>query len=354
MDSTAYLQNLIDSGDGIVRIPDGEYEVSAPLEVSDNTHIICSPRTHIRLADGSNCPLLMNRWKGRGEVTRNVTVEGGIWDGNNVGQDRSQYTLPIYYHWGQLMCFAYMENLTLRAMTVKDPNSYGIMLTDLRWFTVEDIYFDFNQKTYNQDGLHINGWAKDGHITNLKGNTNDDMVAFNSDEGDEYSENCDIENITVDGIYGGDYGWTAIRLLSRHANVKNISLRNIYGAYRFNAVSFTHWERENPVNCGHFDNIIIENVFATCCRKEGSGHGGLIWFQDDVSDAGTVIINNVLRQEDADKLNSCHTVVVGKNVQIDRLLIRNMYQMLPNDKPMFLIDETARIGELRVDGVLQK
>lgn len=354
MDNTLYLQKLISSGSGVVRIPDGDYEVTSPLEVSDDTHIICSPRTHIRLANNANCPILINKDKGKGVVSRNITIEGGIWDGNNVHQQRENYR-HYMYHFGQLICFSFCEHLTLKGLTVKDPQSFGIMLTDVKYFTVSDIFFDFNCKTLNEDGVHINGWAKYGHITNLKGITNDDLVAINSDEGYEYSaEDNDISDITVDGIYGGEDGWTAVRLLSRHAHVRNIAIRNVYGAYKFNIVSFTHWDRAYSPDIGNFDNILIENIFATCVRNEGCGHGGLIWFQPGLAHIGKIVIQNVLRTESSEKQNTSHTVDVGENTNIESLTISNVMQDVPVEKSLIMISPEAQIGTLIVDGKLRE
>lgn len=347
MSDTAFLQSLLDKG-GSVLIPAGNYTVDKTLEIPPYTYVKCEEGCVIRLADGANCPLLMNRFEGTDKPACRITVDGGVWDGNNVGQDRSAYTHPLY-SWGQAVCFAATRDLKLINMTIKDPNSFGITLTDTERFTVRDITFDCNCLTGNQDGVHVNGWAKDGYIGNIMGNTNDDMVALNSDEGDFLSPNCDITNVVIDGVYGGDNGWTAVRLLSRNAHLRNISIRNIFGAYKYNAVSFTHWSGE-PVGMGHFDNVVIENVFATCCRNSGTGHGGLIWFQSDVSDVGTVIIRNMLRTESEEKKNATCTVTAGRNVKIRRLRVENMVQDIPDGKPLMAIAEGTEIDEFTLDG----
>ena len=346
-----YLQGLIDRG-GIVTIPDGEYSVDKTLEVGDDTRIVCSPKAYIRLADHANCPLLTTKFKGTDHPTKNVSVIGGTWDGNNVGQERDAYTHP-HYRWGQCLAFSCTEDLTLEGLTVKDPNSFAITLTDTTRFTVRDIRFDCNCKTGNQDGVHVNGFAKDGYICNIRGNTNDDMIALNSDEGITVSPFNDIENIVIDGVYGSDYGWTAVRLLSRDAHLKNITIRNIFGAYRYNAVSFTHWSGE-PVNMGHMDNIIIENVFATSCRKTGTGHGGLIWFQSNMSDIGTVIIRNMIRREADDMHNSTCTMSIGHDVNIRRMILENVYQTVTDDKPLIAAMKGAHVDHLTVNGEEKK
>ena len=351
MDNTAMLQKMLDKG-GFVQIPDGFYEVRKTLEVGDNTHVFCSPRTHIRLADHANCPILANKEKKKGEKTVGVTVEGGIWDGNNLGQVRAEYTGRFAHSKGELFSFFDMKKFTVRSLTIKDANSYGLTITDTEDFTFEDIFFDCNNKTLNMDGIHINGYANEGYLHNIKGNTNDDMIALNSDEGLFYTENNDITNITIDGIYGGDDGWTAVRLLSRKAHVRNIVIRNIYGAYKFNLVSFTHWAQNDPTqtDLGFFENIVIENVFGTSCRKSGSGHGGLIWFQDGVEHVGNVVIRNMMRTEGLEMLNSTHGIDIGAGVKIKRLIMENIWQDIPDDKPLIWAGHDAEIGEFKMDG----
>lgn len=345
IDRTEYLQSLLDAGNGIVAFPDGDFLISRPLEISDFTRLVCSPRTHLKLADGANCPIIVNRNKGR-EMTRGVTIEGGIWDGNNIHQQRDAPKDKMY-SWGQLMGFTYVEDLTLRGLTLKDPESFAVQLTAAVRFTVADITFDFNMQRFNMDGIHVNGFARDGHITNLKGTTNDDLVALNSDEGFFACDNCDMENITIDGIYGGRDGWTAVRLLSRAAKLKNITIRNVYGSYKFNAVSFTHWA-EKEGDYGWFDGITLDGIFASSVRKSGKGHGGLIWFQPGVRHVGTVIINNVMRIDDDDCLNDVNTIEVSDDVSIDNLVIRGLRQHIPDGKASIYIAEGARVGKLDV------
>lgn len=340
-DDTARLQALLDAGRGRVEFSDGMFVVSKPLRIASNTHLVCSPRTVIRLADGANCPVLMNKSCATG-LDRNITVEGGVWDGNNVHQRRPALPAgktPGGGNWGQLVVFAGVENLHLDGLTLKDPDGYSVELTDVVGFTVENLVFDCNDKTRNQDGLHIDGFARDGLVRNLRGHTNDDMVALNSDEGGWRSPSNDIVNVTIDGLYGGDDGYTAVRLLSRDAHVKNVVIRNVYGAYKMHGVTFTHWAgKAFRPGMGHFDNIVIEDFFASSCRKEG-GEYGLIHFQDDVGDVGHVTIRNLRRVDAPDCLNGNHTVRISDGVRIGKLVLDNVEQQVPDGKP--LVDRRA-------------
>ena len=88
-DKTDELQRLLDAGQGRIVLPDGHYLITRPLLISNHTTLVCSPRTHLELADGANCPIIKNREKGT-TMTRGITLEGGTWDGNNLNQGRSQ------------------------------------------------------------------------------------------------------------------------------------------------------------------------------------------------------------------------------------------------------------------------
>lgn len=351
-DDTERLQAILDSGKGRVEFPDGAFTVSRPLVIPSDTHLVCSPRTVVRLADGSNCPILRNRGSEPGGSDRNITVEGGVWDGNNVGQKRGPFRFPNTPGGGdinQLTVFAGIANLTLRGMTLKDPDCYCIELTDIVGFTVEDIVFDCNDKTLNQDGLHIDGYARDGYIRNIRGHTNDDLVALNSDEGNWRSPSNDIENVTIDGLYGGDDGYTAVRLLSRNAHVKNVVIRNVYGKYKYNGVSFTHWAfKDHKPGMGHFDNIVIENMFASNCRKTDDGGWGMVYFQDRTESVGHVTVRNLRRVDDPDCRNGAFTVRIGKGVKIDTLILDNVKQLLPDDRPLVSRHPDSKIGNLVV------
>lgn len=352
-DKTDELQKLLDAGQGRIVLPDGQYLITRPLLISDQTTLVCSPRTYLKLADGANCPIIKNREKGPA-MTRGITIEGGTWDGNNLNQDRSQpkddsvrkYSggLNETRFFPPLMSFTYVEDFTLRGVTLKDPETYAVQLTAAQRFTIADVLFDFNMQRPNMDGIHVNGFAHDGRITNLKGSTNDDMVALNSDEGRYACDNCDIENIAIDGLYGGDNGYTAVRLLSRSAKLKAITIRNVFGAYRYHAVSFTHWANE-PGDYGWFDGIVLDGIFASCLRKSGEGHG-LIWFQPGVHHVGSVIIDNVMRIDEPDAVNAVHTIEVSEDVNIDNLVIGRVRQRVPDAKPPVRIAAGARILNL--------
>lgn len=347
-----FLQSLLDgAGDaGYVKIPEGTFTISRPLIVDSGTHLRCSPQTTIRLADGANSPLIMNRpQKG---MAHDITLEGGVWDGNNAAQKRCKHPSKMLggkYGGGsenQMIVFAGVSNLVVRGLTIRNPEQYSTEFTDIEDFLIEDITFDCNELTLNEDGIHVNGFARRGVIRNIRGHTNDDLVALNSDEGEWRSSDNDIEDILVDGVDGGTNGWTAVRLLSRKANVRNVTIRNVRGKYKYNAVSLTHWTKLLEPGMGHFDNIVIENLRVGSCRTKGWGHGGLVWVQPGVQSVGRLIVRDYLREDSDDAFNVTTTLEVGANAKVAELVLENVRQCIPDRKPLVSIDPTATVGKI--------
>jgi hypothetical protein len=161
---------------------------------------------------------------------------------------------------GGLMRFNNVKSLSLRGLTLKDPVTYGAQLGNLRQFTIEDIVFDYNMKRNNMDGIHVHGNSRQGRIVNLQGATNDDEVALNADDCGYFEmSRGPIEDISVDGVFA-ENGYRAVRLLSAGSPIRRIKLANIFGSYRYNAVSFTN-HHAHPGAASTFDDISIEGVF---------------------------------------------------------------------------------------------
>jgi hypothetical protein len=291
-DDTAAIQALLDSRRTLVHLPPPpkRYLISKPLRIHSNQTLQLDRFTVIRLKDRSDCLMITNDDHDGGN--ENIALVGGVWDMNNEGQSladyqktrnwKGEYTPARYL--GVLMRFNRVKRLTLRGLTLKDPVTYSTQLGNVQEFTIEDITFDHNLKRTNMDGIHVHGNSQHGRITNLKGATNDDLVALNADDAGifEMSRGA-IEDIAVDGIWAKD-GYTAVRLLSAGSPLRRIRLANIFGTYRYNVVSFTN-HKVHPGSESTFEDISIRGLF--CAKsgmnmkydlsKPGSSKFSLIW-----------------------------------------------------------------------------
>ena len=367
VDQTEYLQSLLDKR-GEVRVPDGEYVISRTLIIYDNTKLSLSHDTVIRLADGSNCVMLKNQACQTVGKNRNIVVEGGTWDGNNRGQAPDTKPEGMPYYFGVLLRFQEVEDLTVRDARFKDPSRYAIQIMNTDRFTVDNITFDYNMYQKCMDGVHVQGGARNGMIRNIKGATNDDLVALNCDDYYDDGEKRgvsqgNIENIVVDGLYA-DNGYTAVRLLSCGSRMRNIKIRNVFGTYRCYGVSFTHHDIV-PGAPVWIDNIDIDGIYCTKPPQDppvdqkfidGIDHYNrkgvhdrcvktypIIWFARGVT-CGNVSITNVHRDEET--VTEAHTLKIDKDVRIERLVLQNITQRFHNAPEVPLILNEGVIDHL--------
>ena len=261
-----YLQGLLDKG-GEVYIPGGDYVIAKTLKIGSNTSLRLAHDAVIHLADGANCVMIENEGLHEHRRHRRIHVSGGTWDGNNANQVRGKGTSHHLaeddtFFTGVALRFVGVDDLVLEKMTLKDPESYSMLIADLDRFTVEHITFEHNLLRPNMDGVHVNGPARFGYIHDIKGATNDDLVALNAGEDVLWHhEGLHITDVEVDGLYA-DCGYTAVRLLSSNGELRNVSISNIFGTYRFYAVSFTHHDL-HPGAPVLLENVTVSNVYAS-------------------------------------------------------------------------------------------
>ncbi|MBQ7299148.1 MAG: hypothetical protein IJW77_04830 [Clostridia bacterium] len=359
-DDTDAIRERLKCG-GHVILSKGVYLISDTLYIPENTYFQLQMGAVVRLADGACCCMLKNE-VGYG---RNITIEGGIWDGNNSTQKRGKVYPDKPFFMGIVMRFEEVTDLCIKNLTVKDPESYAIQIRNVDRFTVENITFDFNMLRPNMDGVHIQGKARNGVVRNIKGATNDDMIALNCDDGYDDGEKGiiaqgDIENIIIDGIFA-DNGYTGVRMLSCGSKMRNVAIRNVFGTYRFYGISFTHHDiiPGAPV---WFDGIVLENIFASkppqdppvdrkfidgIDRVYGEGcHDGavryapIIWFASGIR-CGNIIIRNLNRIEEA--ITDARTIQIDENVHIKQLYLSGISQKFISCLPPSLIDNRGKI-----------
>jgi polygalacturonase len=267
-DDTAAIQKALDGGKRTVVIPAGTYRITAALILDSGTTIRADERAVIRLGDhaGNNVGvfLLTNRDFTKGNT--DITVDGGIWDGNNEHNPRGlKNQMPCYTGVG--LNFINVQHLTLRNLTVRNPDAYAIRACHLADFLIENIGFDFSVTRENQDGVHLNGFCERGIIRNLRAlspyATNDDMVALNADDGaatdfttQQGMESGPIRDITVEHLRG-ESAFTFVRLLSYRSAIENVTVSDVSGGCRFYAVNMDRWRF--PHGGGNIHNVTLRD-----------------------------------------------------------------------------------------------
>jgi hypothetical protein len=361
-DDSKGIQALLDTRQSMVYLPPPpvRYLISQPLQMHSQQTLRLDLFTVIRLKDSSDCPMITN--DNHTDGNENIALIGGIWDMHNEGQSLCEYQKTRNWHGsydparylGVLMRFNHVKNLTLRGLTFKDPVTYSAQLGNLDQFTVSEITFDHNLKRSNMDGIHVHGNSYNGQINNLKGTTNDDLVALNADDAGIFEmSRGPIENIVVDGIWSTD-GYTAVRLLSAGSPLRRIRLKNIFGTYRYNVVSFTN-HKVHPGSASTFDDISIS---ALCCAKSGMGMKfdpaepgkaafSLIWIDAPAVVSGLTIAG-LNRQE---SVWPAATILIEPGVVVNSLQLSqvNIYNFTAG--PLDMLVNGGTIGQLDMNQV---
>ena len=345
-ETTEKIQKLLDKT-GDVYIPGGVYIIDSTLKIHDNTHLRMAEDAVLRLADNANCALMIND-KLATDYNVNITIEGGTIDGNNLNQGRvhrEHYEELTAYdpdrNYGILTRFVGVKNFRLCNLTFKDPESYPVQISMVRDFTVENITFDYNMQRTNMDGIHINGPAANGVVRNIKGATNDDMVALNCDDCYETEITSGvIENILVDGLFA-ENGYTAVRLLSCGHNLRNVIIRNIFGSWQYNVVSFTH----HGVHEGEcfLDNVLVDGCFVS--KADPKNDFAMFWFAPNTH-TGRVTLRNIHRTESC--TSQANTIKIDRGATVGKLLIDDVTQTYTSGEPLELICNSGEVNTLFV------
>ena len=288
------IQTALDSGAEIVYIPAGAYRIGETLRVRSDTHILCDGMARLFLCE--------RKPKKRGDFlltnadtvsgNRNITITGGIWDGNYDGKNNDKPAdLFAPDAWsGSTLNFCGVENLTLSGLDMRSSTVYHIRMARLRRFTIRDIRFSAVRPAYNQDGLHFGGHVYDGLIENVTaspGQTNDDLIALNADDSMARLENFDIcrgpiEDVTIRNVFAEDC-YTAFRMLSVTSPIRRVTIENVYAGCRHFAVNIDGarycrtplvTEAEYPRGAGLLADITIRNMHVWTTME--SGERGMI------------------------------------------------------------------------------
>ena len=336
-DDTAGIQAALDGGSATVFLPSPpkHYVIRQTLVIHSGQTLQVERNATIRLADRALVHMLTNAEHTKGD--RGITVSGGIWDGNNASQTCEYHTTGRWQvpydpkrYLGVLMQFNNVTDLRIEHLTLKDPETFGIQVGNLRRFTIEDITFDYNLLRTNMDGVHLHGNCHEGRIVNLKGTTNDDLVALNADDGTMFEmSRGSITDIEVDGIWS-DNGYNAVRMLSAGSPIRRVRISNIYGTFRYYVVTFTNYSI-HPGEPSEIGDVVIDGVY---CAKptqptprpldsdEWGRHNGPLFWVESGTRVTDLHLANILRRESLE--NAPATIHVSNGATVERLAIRDV------------------------------
>lgn len=232
-----------------VRIPKGVYIIGETLLVSSRTVIEADAEARLVVSGAWKKKegdfLLTNADHEGGN--EHITVRGGIWDGNaHAGHNIKPADIFAKGAWsGATLNFRNVKGLVLERMELANSVAYNIRMCLIDGFTIRSIRYSSVRRGWNQDGLHFNGYCRNGVVEDIravtKGQTNDDLLAFNADDSLVRCENVGmvcgpIENIRVRDVFAEDCH-SAVRFLSVTSAVSNVHIENIRAGCRIYAVN---------------------------------------------------------------------------------------------------------------------
>lgn len=254
------IQAALDSGASIVTIPNGVYSINQGLLIGSGTTLQVDPNAIIRLANNTNEWMISNRNPG----DSNIIVTGGIWDGNNMYNDRGSDSDPNAYT-GTVINFVDVSNIEVSNLTIRNPEAYSMALGKIENFLVENITLEQFLLHPNQDGIHVGGYSHHGVIRGITASTantpNDDMVAINADDDPNRSMSrampCGpISDILIEDIQAEE-AYNFVRILSNTSPIEDITVRRVSGGCRIYAVNMNNWRF--PTGAGDIRNVVIED-----------------------------------------------------------------------------------------------
>jgi hypothetical protein len=355
-DDAQGIQALLDSKAATIHLPQPpkNYLIRKTLKIHSGQTLIAGRNAVIRLADHAGAHLLTNADHAGGN--ERITVIGGIWDGNNLTQTtlyhQNKKNKDIPYdpnrYIGVLMQFDNVKDLHIANVTFKDPEMFAFIGGNLSRFTIENITFDFNLRRGNMDGIHIAGNSHHGRIVNLKGATNDDLVALNADDVPlvELSRGP-ITDIQVDGIWA-ENAHRAVRLNSCGSPVKRIKISNVHGTYIMEAIILAN-HKVHPEVVSTFEDISFSGLFASNSPKGGKHPQIRIHSPAQVSN---LTITDYHRTEEA---SATENILVEKGAHIDYLSVSNATLNNKSKGAIIFINNLGTIETLHLSNIfLQK
>lgn len=286
-DAEAFAKALSQNAETVL-VPAGVYILSKTLRLKSNTNIVASPKACIRLAAGAQNSrgdfLLTNDDAKNGN--ENISVTGGVWDGNSMENDRGDDLFNPKATTGVLFSFMNVKNLSLSSMTVKNPLCYYMRFCKADTVRIENIHFSSEDCHINQDGLHLAGYCSNFVVRNLYGDygsPGDDFIAINADDCLTRQESFDMLNGPVDNILieniRAEFCHCFVRLLSVTSRISRITINNISGCCKGNVLNMDAarycrvplFDSDDPIcenGVGSISDVKISNI---CAEQNGNG-----------------------------------------------------------------------------------
>lgn len=313
---TDILQAYLDSGQGIYIFPKGNYSISG-IDVNAYSTLYFEEGAVLVLRNNSDRSVLQNK-NFSANTDKNIEIYGIEIEGNEANQIKNSVTVPYVGEPTVGLRFFGVENLKIVGAKINKARTYGIWLSRIKNGVFNDIEFNQSLLTIdNQDGIHFNGLCYNLEISNIRGVTNDDMIALNANDvpqGVNVSFG-EIKNAVIrDVIFNNNLN--GIRLLSAGNLLDQVYISNLSGNVRDNVIAISSY----TLGTANFGSIVIDgvNVRTNTPYNVLGEYGGYILVNDKIE---YLKVSNVYRETGAD---ARPTVRIQSRADISKLILDNI------------------------------
>lgn len=298
-----------------------EIIIDGTIFMDSHTNLKVDEKQIIRLKEHTDVCMLRNRnmipgghaYTEQVNPDEYITVTGGIWAAPDNAPLRMDNLRTIVGGFAEIG-FSNVRYVNVTNATFSRGTSYAVMISNCTNFYVDNIKFD----KFEKDGIHIDGPARFGIISNLDGvGLGDDMVAILA--WDWYSSsvtNGDIEDILVENIKGDN---NEIRLLAgrkvyRNGKKKDCDIRrcvfeNITGIYTYKMYYQPHymnvaWGKhfDSAETVGEMNDIYYENITVPKIRNSGFNEIPIYGIFDILADCKNLNLKNIKLEHSLEEL----------------------------------------------------
>lgn len=270
--SNTYIQAAIDSAAKVtVYIPSGHYLFNNSLKIHSDTTLFVADDAVIELVAGCNKYFLENSDMVNGNT--NIIVKGGRWIGNGATMTRTYGTTLANSYYGFGFLFYKVNNLKVTDLRIDETVAWAIAHMSCNYCEFRNIFvWQIEGAGLNGDG--ITGQSSNVIIDNIRGYTNDDMIAplaYGAQMGanELHFEKIDTENISISNIFpmmrGTSQTWRAVAAYARVGKtIKNLNISNIFGDSYQSLIKISGHGTAD----GFFKNVNVSNIVG---RARSSG-----------------------------------------------------------------------------------
>lgn len=206
------------------------------LVIPSFTTFRLGPAVIIQAAAGLNNVALIQNSNISGGNSK-IALEGGTWDGNSANTTRTDFGTTDF------ACIAmWLQNitgLTLTNITLINPQAWGIGIAACTRVRAANTVFPYTAAvTANQGGYQFQGANTDVIVRDTFGNTYDDLVAFVTDDRNQFNAAMagagSANDILIDGVFSDATAGVLhlVRLLDSTSNpLSRVKVRNLSGPY---------------------------------------------------------------------------------------------------------------------------